>query len=144
MGDARDGTLSGSKGIVRELHVKWGRASAQQIKRVLVGAEGGISYLPLHVDEVRGHRDVGRAFDGAPHVPIVGTSTLSMSNEQVQDDLLFLDNIVALRVVDVPSMYSLFTPARSKNPRGVWATFANLWIGIFGPPKRIRMDEGGE
>ena len=46
--------------------------------------------------------------------------------------------------MDVFSKYSILTPVRSKNPLEVWDAFVACWIGIFGPPKAIQMDEGGE
>ena len=41
LSDARDGALSDPKKIIIELHVNRGHTSARQIKRVLVGSEGG-------------------------------------------------------------------------------------------------------
>ena len=41
LGDARDGILSDPKEIILKLHANWGRASARQIRRVLVDSEGG-------------------------------------------------------------------------------------------------------
>ena len=40
LGDAREGNNSDPKKIIEKLHVNWGHASAQQIKRILVDAEG--------------------------------------------------------------------------------------------------------
>ena len=33
---------------------------------------------------------------------------------------------------------------KSKNPQEVWDVFCAGWLGTFGPPKSIQMDEGGE
>ena len=46
--------------------------------------------------------------------------------------------------MDVFSKYSILTPVRSKNPLEVRDASVASWIGIFGPPKAIQMDEGGE
>ena len=46
--------------------------------------------------------------------------------------------------MDVFSKYSVLTPVRSKNPLEVWDAFLACWVGIFGPPRAIQMDEGGE
>ena len=100
-GDARDGALSDPKKIITKLHVNRGRPSAQEIKRVLVGSGGDNLHLLRHVDEVLERCDVSRSSDRAPHVPIAGTSAVSMSNEKLQVALLFLADIVALRVMDV-------------------------------------------
>ena len=76
LGDARDGTRSDPK-----LHLRWGHASAQKIKRVLVDAEGGNLSLLRHVEEVVNQCDVCKAFDEAPRAPIAGTSAVAMLNE---------------------------------------------------------------
>ena len=49
-----------------KLHINWGHASATQIKRVLVDAEGDTQSLLQHVDEVVSQRDTCKAFDKAP------------------------------------------------------------------------------
>ena len=90
LGDARDGALSDPKKIIMKSPANWGRASAQQIKRILADSELDNSRLPQHVDEVLGHCDARRAFGRAPHVLTAGTSAISIFNEKLQLDLLFL------------------------------------------------------
>ena len=98
-GDARDGARSDPKKVILKLHFNRGRASAQQIKRVLVDSEWGVLRLLQHADEVLEHRYVCQAFDRAPHVPIVGTSTVLMFNTALQVDLLFLGDIFCCWVI---------------------------------------------
>ena len=116
LGDARDGTLSDPTEIVMRLHVNRGSAPAQQIERVSVGSDGGNLHLHRRVDEVPEHGDVCGASDSAPHVPIAGTSAVSMISGDLHIDRLFCDDMVSLRVMDVSSKYSLFTPVRPTNP----------------------------
>ena len=111
---------------------------------VLVDSEGDNIYLLTCVDEVSARREVSRAFEEAPHAPVAGTSTVAKFNEKSQVGRLFLDDIVALRVMDVSPKYSLLTPVRAKNPQEVRGAFCNSRIGVFGPPSCIQMDEGGE
>ena len=70
-----------------------------------------------YVEEVLDKCDVRRAFDQASHVPIAGTPAVAMLNEQLQADLMFLDDIIALHSTDVAPKYSPLIPARPKNPR---------------------------
>ena len=88
-----------------------------------------------HVDDVVSLRDTCKAFEKAPRIPISGTSPVSMFNERVQMDLLFLDDIIALRIMDVFSKYPILTRVRSKNPQEVWDAFISSWVGVFGAPK---------
>ena len=48
-----------------------------------------------------------------------------MFNERVQMDLLFLDDLIALHIMDVFSKYSILTRVRSKNPQEVWDAFVS-------------------
>ena len=69
-GGARDGALSDPKQIITKLHVKWGHASAKQIKRVSLDSDGGNLHLLQHVVEVLGRCEVRRAFVRAPRAPV--------------------------------------------------------------------------
>ena len=100
-------------------------------------------HLVRFADEVAEQCEVCRAFDKAPRIPIAGTSTASAFNEKLQIDLLFLGDIIALRIMDMFSKYSLLIPARSKNPQEVRDAFCNSWLSVFGQPKGIQLDEGG-
>ena len=67
-----------------------------------------------------------------------------MFDEKLLADLLFLDDITALRAMDVFSTSAPSMPVRAKNPQEVWGAFCNSRIGIFGPPQCVQMDKGGE
>ena len=67
-----------------------------------------------------------------------------MVNERLQIDLFFLDDIIALRRMDVFSKNSLLSPVRCENTQEAWGAFSNLRFEIFRPPKSIQVDEGGE
>ena len=107
-------------------------------------ADGRANSLIQYVDEVVRNCDVCKAFDSAPAIPVAGTSSVSAFNEKLQVDLLFLDDLIVLHVLDLFSRYSLLVPARSENPEEVWDAFCNSWIAVFGKPRIIQMDEGGE
>ena len=123
--------------------MNWGHASSQQIKRVLVDAEGDNWPLLRHVDEVVSQCEVCRAFDKAPHIAFTGTSAVATFNEKLQVGLLFSDDLIVSDIMDVFSEFSIPTPVRPKNPLEVWDAFFACWVGFFGPPRAIQMDEGG-
>ena len=106
-------------------------------------AEGGTQSLVRHVDDVVAQCDVGAAFEKAPHIPISGTSSASMFNERQRIDLLFLDDIIAQRVMGVFSRYSILTRVRSKSPEDVWGAFLPSCVGVLGAPKSLHLDGGG-
>ena len=108
---------------IMKLHVNWGRASASQLKRILVDSEGGNSYSVNFVDDVGENCDVRKAFEKAPYVPIAGATAVSMFNEKVQVGPQFSDDLIALHAMDICPTYSPLTPAQSKNPQKAWDAF---------------------
>ena len=97
----------------------------------------------IHVDEVLEQCELRRPSEKAPHVPVAGTPTASIPNEELQEDLLFLGGIPALHATDVFSRYSLLIPVRPKNPVEVRGAFCTSQIGVSGQPRSIQMDARG-
>ena len=64
-------------------------------------------------------------------------------NGKLQVDWYLGDSLV-LREMDAFPKYAIFTPVRPKNPLEVRDAFAACWVSIFGPPRAMQMDEGGE
>ena len=130
--------------IIMTLHVTWGHASAHQLKRVWVDPANGNSHPVPYVDEVLRRCGSCRASDKAPRAPIAGAPAAPMFNEKVQADILFSRALIALRSMYMFPKYSLLHPAQSQNPGDEWDALRAGWLGIFGPPKCIRICEGGE
>ena len=101
-------------------------------------------HLLTFVDEVLARCEVGQAFEKAPHAPAAGISTVAAFNEKLQIDLLLLGDIVALRVMGASPENSHVIPVRAETPQEVRDASRSSWIGVFGPPFSIQMDEGGE
>ena len=78
-----------------------GRTTAKQTKRALPAAERNNLHLHQPADEVLEHCEICRAFDRAPRVPVVGTSTDPTFAEKLLVDLPFLEDITALHVAGV-------------------------------------------
>ena len=90
-----DGCRGEPKEIIMRLHANWGPASAQQLKRVLADSVGGNLHFANCENRVAEQCDDRRSFDTAPRAPSKGTSTVSMFNEKLQDDLWFLGDLIA-------------------------------------------------
>ena len=63
---------------------------------------------------------------------------------KLQVDLPVLDDTIALRAADAYSKYSFLIPVRPKGPPGIWNVSCISRAAIFGRPKGIQMDGGGE
>ena len=105
--------------IVAKPHLDWGRGSAQQLRQVLVDSDGDNMHLTTCADAVLEHCEVCRVLDKAPHDSAAGTFAVAMFSEELLADLLFSDDIIALRIMKVSSERSLLTPVRTKNPQEV-------------------------
>ena len=138
-----DRRLSDTKKIIMKLHADWGRASAHKLKRAPVGSDGRNMHLLTYADEVSEQCEVRLPLAKAPHVPIANTSTASRFAEKLRADLLFPDDLTALRALDVFPKYSLLMPVRSKDPREVWGALRNSRIGVCGQPQSIQIARGG-
>ena len=110
----------GGRRTGRESHLDWRRASASQLTRILVDAES-VSNTALKVagDEVV-QCEVRQVFDVAPHLPIAGTSVVSVFNEKVQVVPDCSDDFIALRANGHCSEYPLLARISSKRPPEVW------------------------
>ena len=107
------------------LRVNGGHASARRVKQAPADSGGANAHSLACVDEALEQCVVCGAFEKAPRAPIGGTPTVSMFNEKLQVDLLFLGDIIASRVTDVFSDYFLLLPVRSENPHKVWDACCN-------------------
>ena len=72
LGDTWDGCLPDPEKIVMKLHANSGHASPQQLKKVSADTDGDNAHSIIFADAVLGKREVRRAFDKAPRVPIAG------------------------------------------------------------------------
>lgn len=121
------------------LRVNWGHASAPQHRRVPADSGGGNKVLSDYADKALEQREACRALDEAPHSPLAGKSTVSTPNDKLRADLSFLDDLIALRAIDVFSNSSRRIPVRSKDPQEVWGALSSFCIGIFGQPRCKQM-----
>ena len=76
--------------------MNWGHASAHQLGRVLVDLEENNAHFLTCADEVLAQREVGQAFEKAPHARVAGNAIAAACTEKSQADLLFLGDMDVL------------------------------------------------
>ena len=103
-----------------ELGTNRGHASADRPRRVLADSDGYTMGLANYLDETLEQCEICHALDKAHRIPIAGSSTVSALRGKLLLNLLYLDDAVALRAMDVSPKHSLSIPARPKNPQEVW------------------------
>ena len=96
-------------------------------------------HLSNYVDEVLEHCEECREPEAAPHAPIAGTPTVFTSNKNLQVGRLFLDDLIALNVMDPNSKCSSLIRIRPKSPQQVRDASREGWVEFFGQPKGLRL-----
>ena len=141
--DAPDPNLRDAPGALRKLHVNWGRASSYQVERILADAQRPDKALVDVAESVANTREICRTFDEAPQIPASGTFTASGVFEKERVDLLFLDDVISSRAMDLFPKYSPSVRVPSKNPAELRDVSASSWISVFGEPRVAPMGEVG-
>ena len=88
-----DGCRPDCEKIVIKLHVNGGRAPVRRRERPSADSDGENVHLANYLGAALEHCDVCRPFDKDPHVPIAGMSAASISDRQMQVDLLFFGRL---------------------------------------------------
>ena len=81
-----------------------------------MGPQGNNMHSLASIDDVLARCAVCQAFEKVLHDPVAGTSTVAAFNEKMQVGLLFLDDVIALRVMDEFSEDSDVTPLARRIP----------------------------
>ena len=100
-------------------------------------------HLVNYVGEVLEQCDICRSFEKAPQVRIAETSTVCTLNGKLHLDPLFLDNLIAFRVMDVPSRYTPLISVHPKVPQKCAMPFAARGLGFLADRSVSRWMEAG-
>ena len=141
---APDPDVQDARGRVWRLHLNWRHAWGQQLRRISVHGVNVGKVVLGSVAAVVYRGEVHLAFDNAPHLPIVGMSLPSAFMERIQVDLLFPDDVIAVRAVDLCPDYSLSVRFPPKNPLEVLGALAASLIAAVVARRGIWIDSVGE
>ena len=76
--------------------------------------------------------------------PSVGLPSANRFQDTAALDLKFYCNIILLHIIDHATRYSACARIPSKRPDQVVKALFSHWISIFGPPRKVLSDNGGE
>ena len=132
---------------VHMLHRRLGHPSNEALVRLLQHGGAGDEVLRLASGLVCPACQLSKA----PKRPLPARPEVRavVFNTAVHADLKYLRDFrgvvyVALSVIDEATNYHLAKLLRNREPGHVAAKFLSMWVGLFGPPQRIRLDQGGE
>jgi hypothetical protein len=128
-----------------KLHDQFGHASAMKLIQLLKSADIKDERLFINLQEVVDGCDTCQMFKKSPARPVVGLPRASDFNETVAVDLHQLgSNIWFLHIIDEFSRLSNACIVYNKEPETFIEMFIKHWVSVYGAPKRLVSDNGGE
>ena len=130
---------------VIKLHRQFGHASQQKLRDLLKKANVQDREVYEILDKVVSECKLCIQFQKTPSRPAVSLPMASDFNELIAIDLHQLDKSVwYLHIIDIFTRFSAGAIVKTKDARVVGDQIVKHWISVFGPPKKIFTDNGGE
>ena len=131
--------------MVKKLYAQFGHPEESKLLKIIKRA--GLDEdkrLLQEVDSVSSNCNVCKEFRKPSPTPIMGLPHAESFNDTVALDLKFHEGHIILHVIDHLTRYSSATVCISKEPKTIVKGFIKCWISIFGAPRKVMVDNGGE
>ena len=134
------------KAVSKKLHQQFGHPSADRLKKLIKNSGEDSEELFNAIDEVTDKCDTCKRYKRTSPRPVVAFPLATTFNDTLAMDLkVFKNNSIYLfHVIDHATRFSAGSVIYSKKAEVIVTNFFNIWISIFGAPKRILSDNGGE
>jgi transposase InsO family protein len=130
---------------MKKLHRQFGHATKDRLKKLLIDAGVNDSDLFRTLEKVVNNCEICDRHSKTPSRPVVSLPMASDFNEVVSMDLHHLEGTTwILHLIDMFTRYSSGAIIESKEGQIIVDRFIKHWIGIFGAPKKMFSDNGGE
>jgi hypothetical protein len=131
--------------VLTKLHKQFGHASADRLEKLIASAGTRNPDVSKVLRDVTSKCDICLKHNKPPPKPAVGLPMASEFNETVAVDLHELGKSVwYLHIMDQFTRFSAGAIIRSKQSAVFVEKFMQHWVGIFGAPKKLFSDNGGE
>ena len=137
-------TSQEKKCVAVKLHKQFCHPRTFRLRKLL--QDGGVNdeeFLKL-IEEVEKTRDICCKYRCPPSKPVVCFPLSKEFNESVVIDIKYCENHLVLHLIDHATRFSSAAIIRSKHKDTIISKVFQIWILIFGPPKQILTDNGGE
>ena len=134
------------KKTLLKLHRQFGHASADKLKKLLQSSDVDTSKFNKTIIEITNSCDTCIKLKRSPHKPAVGFPLATEFNETVAVDLHELEKSKTwyLHIIDEFTRFSAGAIIHSKKATVFVKKFIQCWISVFGAPRKLFSDNGGE
>ena len=135
---------SNPKDIALKLHKRFAHASSNQIRTLLKNAKVDNKDIFNALSDIEKKCEFCMKHKRASPKPSVSIPLAYSFNEMVAMDLKQIQNEWILHCIDYITRFSAAHVVSNKSPEECIEKFFKIWISIFGPPRKIFSDNGGE
>ena len=134
------------KSIAKKLHFQFGHATDDRLLDLMVSWAQGDEELKQAIKEVYDGCDICKLWKKPSPRPVVSLPMATQFNETIAMDLKIYEhaNIYFLHIIDHLTRFSAAAVIRSKSAETIMTNFLKSWIAIFGSPRKVLSDNGGE
>ena len=130
--------------IARKLHKQFGHPKAEKLIDLVRKSGQNDSNLIASIRNISSNCEICRKFKKPPLRPVVSMPLASKLNDVVSMDLKTWGSKHFLVMIDLATRFCAAVVINNKNPATIISKFFIHWIVIFGSPKVILTDNGGE
>ena len=127
-----------------KIHKQFCHASGKRLRKLLVDA--GVEDLKMLklMEDVSKTCDICTRYKKTPPKPVVTIPLAKVFNQHVAMDLKDIGQKKILHMIDHATRYSAACVVSSKRKEVIVASVLRIWVSVFGSPKKILFDNGGE
>ena len=130
--------------VAHKLHKQFGHPRADRLIDLVNKSGANNQNLIESIRKISQNCDICKKFKKPPLRPIVSLPMASKLNDVVSMDLKVWGNKYFLVMIDLATRYCVAVVINNKNPSTIITKFLMHWISLFGTPKSILTDNGGE
>ena len=137
-------TVEEKKRIAVKLHKQFCHATGKRLKQLLISARIRDKEMLKIIETVSENCAICQRYKRSSPKPIVSMPLAKIFNEHIAMDLKDIGSKKIIHLVDHVTRFSAAAVIPSKKRDVVIDAVLRIWVSIFGSPKKILSDNGGE
>ena len=132
------------KKVAMKLHRQFGHPSAERLIKMIRNSGCNNSALEKEIICLSEKCEICKKFRKPSPKPVVSLPLAENFNETIAMDLKSYGKVYFLVIVDVYTKFCAAAVINNKRPETIIENLFSSWITLFGAPKKILTDNGGE